>query len=379
MSMKGGILDMNKLQWKPDRPFNELPSLLNNKALESSEVLRACVGAGSALGALDMACRLIPSPEILVRTLPLLEAQASSEIENIVTSVDDLFQHVQSENEASPAVKEALRYRRALVEGAEQLASRPLTTRTAELVCSQIKGAEMTVRKVPGTRLVNESSGEVVYTPPEGEAHLRGLLSDWEQFCHEEGPPNAIIRMAAAHYQFEAIHPFTDGNGRTGRILMSLYLVESGLLSIPVLYLSRHIIRSKGDYYRLLRHVTRTGEWEPWLLYMIRGVEETARWTADRIGRIRELQDSTAAHARSKMGTRYSRELTDLLFAHPYVGIADLIGAGIAARVTGAKYLRELVQIGILEETAKGKRRLFRNTRLMRLLTREDIDIAPFE
>ena len=212
--------------WQPDRPYNDLPRLPPPIELETKAVLKQCVMARAALAELKQAARLIPDPAMLINTLPLLEARASSEIENIVTTADKLFRHMQADDRADPATKEALRYRRALLEGFNALNTRPLNTRTTESICTEIKGVEMAIRKVPGTALHNDATGEVIYTPPEGESLIRDLLANWERFLHEEEELDPLIRMAAAHYQFEAIHPFTDGNGRTGRVLNSLFLVD---------------------------------------------------------------------------------------------------------------------------------------------------------
>ena len=173
---------------------------------------------------------------------------------------------MQADSSAEPATKWALRFRRALLEGVQALKTRPLTTRTTESICTQIKGIEMSVRKMPGTALANEPTGEIIYTPPEGEALIRDLLANWERFLHEDETIDPLVRMARAHYQFEAIHPFTDGNGRTGRVVNSLFLVGQGLLPLPILYLSRYIIANKSDYYRLLLAVTHEAAWEPWVL-----------------------------------------------------------------------------------------------------------------
>jgi len=264
--------------WRADRPYEELPRLPPEGELETKPVLKESIEARAALGELKQAVELIPNPHMLINTLPLLEAQASSEIENIVTTADELFRHLESASAADPATKEALRYREALLEGARERARLPLGTRLAESICSKIKGTEMRVRKVPGTALVNAGTGEVVYTPPVGEGYLRDLLANWERFLHEEASLDPLVRLAVGHYQFEAIHPFTDGNGRTGRVLNSLFLVERGLLPVPVLYLSRYIIGHKEDYYGRLLDVTRRGTWEPWLLFQLRGIAETAVW-----------------------------------------------------------------------------------------------------
>jgi len=364
-------------RWRPDRPWNDLPRLPPGVELESKSVLKRCVTARAALAELKQAAELIPNPAMLINTLPVLEARASSEIENVVTTADKLFQHVEAGAGADPATREALRYRAALLEGMRALKRRPLATRTAELICTQIKGAEMAVRRVPGTALTR-ASGEVVYTPPEGEALLRELLANWERFLHEETGLDPLVRMAVAHYQFEAIHPFTDGNGRTGRILNSLFLVEEGLLPQPLLYLSRYIIAHRAEYYRLLLAVTSDGAWEDWILYMLRGVEETAAWTSAKIGAIRKLSGAAAEHIRQALPKIYSRELVDVIFEQPYCRIANLVERGIAGRQAASRYLKALAGAGVLREQAFGKEKLFVHPKLMSLLTRDTHSFEPY-
>ena len=334
-------------------------------------MLKACIEARAALAGLKQAGRLLPNPDVLINTIPLLEARASSEIENIVTTTDQLFRYAQPDREAlaDPATKEALRYRTALRVGAESLEKRPLTTRTAVEVCRTLLGVGLDVRRVPGTALANEGTGKVVYTPPEGEALLRNLLANWERLLHQAEEVDPLIRMAVAHYQFEAIHPFTDGNGRTGRILNLLFLVEQELLEHPVLYLSRAIIRKKADYYRLLLAVTTRAAWESWILYMLRAVEETARWTTERIRAIRQLMHETEEYVRAEAYGAYSRELVELLFVQPYCRIKNVVEAELAGRQTAAVYLKLLAGAGVLEEVKVGRDKLFINPRLMRLLT----------
>ncbi len=357
--------------WQPDRPYNSLPGLPPAFELETKPVLKQCITARAALAELKQAAELIPNPAMLMNTLPLLEARASSEIENIVTTADKLFRHSQADSGADPSTKEALRYRRALLEGVVALRTRPLTTRTTEAICAQIKGIEMSVRKIPGTALANDATGEVIYTPPEGETRIRDLLGNWERFLREEETIDPLVRMAVAHYQFEAIHPFTDGNGRTGRVVNSLYLVDQGLLPLPILYLSRYIIANRPDYYRLLLAVTRDSAWEPWLLYMLRGVEDTAVWTTGKIGAIRGLAAHTTEFVRTKLPKMYTRELVDAIFEQPYCRIANLVEAGIAGRQAASRYLKALVSLGVLREQAFGKEKLFVHPKLMNLLTRD--------
>ncbi len=361
------------LSFDPVIAYNELPPLPPKADLESRAVLKACIEASRALAELKQAGRLLPNQDVLINTIPLLEARASSEIENIVTTTDQLFRYAQPDREgmADPATKEALRYRTALRRGMELLKKKPLATATAVEVCRTLLGADLDIRRVPGTALVNQATDTVVYTPPEGEARLRSLLSNWERFLHEAGDVDPLIRMAVAHYQFEAIHPFTDGNGRTGRILNLLFLIEQELLELPILYLSRAIIRRKADYYRLLSTVTTQGAWEDWVLYLLSAVEETARWTTERIRVMRDLMEETAAYTRKEAAGAYSRELVELIFVQPYCRIRNVVEAGIAQRQTAAVYLAQLTVAGVLEEVKVGREKLFINSRLMRLLTME--------
>ena len=315
---------------------------------------------------------------MLINTLPLLEARASSEIENIVTTTDRLFKYRQADDRADPMTKEALRYSYALLEGYQALAKCPLNTRTAEQVCSKIKGIEMRVRQGPGTALAKERSGEIIYVPPVGEDLLRNLLANWEQFLHEEKDLDPLIRMAVAHYQFEAIHPFTDGNGRTGRVLNSLFLIQEDLLTLPILYLSRYIIKHKKDYYRLLLLVTRESAWEAWVLYVLKGVEETSNWTKQKIAAIRQLLTHTTEYVRKELPKIYSRELVDLIFEMPYCRIADVIEAGLAGRQAASRHLKGLVDIGVLREIQSGREKLFIHPKLMHLLTHESSDFGRY-
>lgn len=355
-------------------PYNALPSLPPNALLESAAVLKACISARAALADLKAIGAVIPNQSILINSIPLLEAQASSEIENIVTTGDRLFQFAGTPTDSGidPATKETLRYRTALANGFASLADRPLSTRTAVEICCTIKGADMDVRRTPGTALANDRTGEVIYTPPQGEPLLRDLLGNWERYIHDHGSVDPLVALAIQHYQFEAIHPFTDGNGRTGRVLNLLFLVSHGLLDLPVLYLSRAIIRRKSDYYRLLLDVTAHGKWEPWLLFMIDAVAETATWTSAKIRAIRVLLDETAQTMRAKAPRIYSRELAELIFSQPYCRIGNVVEAGLAKRQTASANLKALVSIGLLEERKAGRERLFVNPSLLHLLIADE-------
>jgi Fic family protein len=360
------------LSFSPDRPYNDLPSLPPRKDVETRDVLRACIAASAALAGLKEAAHLVPNPSMLINTLPVLEAQASSAIENIVTTNDRLFQYADDAGAADPATKDALRYRSALKRGFDSLDTRPLTTATVVDVCRTVTGLELDVRKIPGTRLQNAATGATVYTPPEGADALRGLLANWERYLHDETAGDPLIRMAVGHYQFEAIHPFVDGNGRTGRILNLLFLVEQGLLDLPILYLSKAIIATKADYYRLLNEVTAAGRWEPWVLYLLNAVADTAQQTKRKIHAIRELLRVTTAHVKAAAPSIYTRELVELIFVQPYSRIGNVVDAGIARRQTASEYLKQLCAIGALEERKAGRDKLFVHPKLITLLTSDD-------
>jgi Fic family protein len=368
-------------RWLPDQPHNQLPTLPPKCDLESRAVLKACIEARAALAELKQAAELIPNQTMLINTIPLLEAKDSSEIENIVTTTDRLFQYAHGYagvDSADPATKEALRYRTALHRGYLSLKERPLCTATAVEVCRTLKGADMDIRRTPGTQLINDRTGEVIYTPPDGESHLRDLLTNWERFLHEQTDLDPLVRMAVGHYQFEAIHPFADGNGRTGRVINILHLIQEGLLGLPILYLSRHVIAHKADYYGLLLGVTRDAAWEPWLLFMLRAVAETSRWTTAKIGAIRKLADHTAEHVRSRLPKIYTRELVDVIFEQPYCRIGNLVEKGIAQRQAASRYLHELADLGVLREMPFGKEKLFTHPRLLQVLQQDGNEFEAY-
>ncbi|MDP8568147.1 protein adenylyltransferase Fic [Methylophilus aquaticus] len=369
---------MNAQPWQADQPYLSLPTLPPKVDIETKAILKQCITARAALAELKQAAELIPNQAVLINTLPLLEAGASSEIENIVTTTDKLFQHLRNEDQADPATKEALRYSRALFEGFQALNQHPLNTRTIEEICTQIKGVQMNVRKVSGTALSSHKTGEVIYTPPVGEDVLRTMLANWEQFLHNEIEVDPLIRMAVTHYQFEAIHPFTDGNGRTGRIVNSLFLIQEGLLTLPILYLSRYIIKNKSDYYRLLLQVTKEQAWEDWILYILKGVEETAIWTTAKIAAMKALNEHTVEFVRQKLPKVYSHELVSLIFELPYCRISSVVDAGIAKRQSASVYLKHLVEIGVLVEVAVSKEKLFVHPKLMQLLSQDSNEFKAY-
>lgn len=365
--------------WRPDQPYNDLPLLPPSVELETRRVLKACISARAALAELSQAVKLSPNQNILISTLPVLEAQASSEIENIVTTADKLFQALPNDTSADAATREALRYREALLSGFANITKRPLGTSTAVAVVGRIRDVNVGIRNEEDVRIINHRTGQPIFTPPRGEKRLRDLLANWEAFMHDEGDSlDPLVKLAVGHYQFEAIHPFTDGNGRTGRVLNTLYLIEAGLLTAPVLYLSRYINQTRANYYRLLLEVTSDQAWERWVLYMVNGIEQTSNWTLAKIEAIRSLMEATRQHFRDARPQIYRQELLDLIFEWPYIRIANVVNSGLVERQTASRYLKELALIGVLEEVPIGREKLFIHTRLLRLLTVEGNEFAPF-
>jgi Fic family protein len=360
--------------FNPEVPYNDLPALPPPvDQIETNQILKRCIKARGALAELKQAAELIPNSAVLVNALPLLEARASSEIENIVTTTDKLFEFADiAEDRADAATKEALRYRTALYEGTKMVQRRMLSTDMAIQICSTVKGLELDIRSESGTTLKNRMSGETIYTPPVGQQLLVDKLNNWAEFMHRNTEIDPLVRMAVQHYQFEAIHPFSDGNGRTGRILNILFLVEHGLLDSPILYLSRYIIQNKAAYYRLLANVTREQDWAPWILFILDGVEETCTWTTDKIKSIRELMEHTGQFVQKRLPKIYTWELVELLFKQPYCRIGNLVDNGIAKRQTASVYLKQLCDLGVLREVKSGRENIFVHPKYIELLTGEE-------
>lgn len=366
--------------WKPASPYNNLPEL-PPPFRETAKIFRQTTQSRVALERLHQTVRLLPEKEIFVQIIPVLEAQASSVIENIAAATDNLFKYLDADSQADDAAKEVLRYRQALWKGMDSLKRCPLSLRTMTAVSRTLRGSKVTVRKLNGTCIASASSGQVIYTPPAGEALILEKLHNLVEFLHSPSEMDPLVKMAIAHYQFEAIHPFSDGNGRTGRILNILYLAESGLLSQPVLYLSRYIIRHKLKYYAALLNVTKEGAWEDWILFMLQAVEETALWTCLKAEAITRLKRETTCfiEASPLLKGVYSPELVQIIFMRPCCRIAALTEAGIAKRQTAMKYLNLLTQAGILHSAAAGREKLFINSRLMALLKSDLHEYPPLE
>ena len=354
------------------KPTYQIPTLPPEADLETVRILKALNRASRALADLKGQAKTIPNQGILIDTLALQEAKASSEIENIVTTQDELFQaDLFPENPQSPAAKEVARYRDALRLGyARLLETDGLIPNSALIeVYRLLKGRSDGFRVTPGTALKNEQTGETVFVPPQDARVILDQMSALERFVNDDSISDLdpLIKMALIHHQFESIHPFPDGNGRIGRILNVLYLTRTGLLDIPVLYLSRSITRNKADYYRNLQAVRDHGAWEDWVVYMLDAVAETSRTTIDIVAGIREQMAAAKRRMRDELPKLYSQELLNNLFRHPYTRIEYVQNDLGVARQTAAKYLDTLADHGFVEKHRSGKNNYFINVALVRL------------
>jgi len=314
---------------------------------------------------------------MLINTLALQEAKSSTAIENIFTTEDELYKAVSDsvkENEANPSTKEVLRYREALWGGYKTLQeTKGFTMDTIINVFQKIKNTTQTIRPPQSQTVIKRGQselrpGEIVYTPPRGEGVIQQKLDNMIQFLNEDHSVDPLIKMAIVHYQFEAIHPFTDGNGRTGRVINLLYLVDQKLLSHPVLYLSKYIIENKDDYYYNLAAVTQRQAWKPWIIYLLTAVESTALRTNQTIDEILAQMDATYEFVKQKLKW-YSFELNQALFSQPYIK-QKLVGeiAGAKSRTTLTKYMKALVDLGVLSVNADGREVFYVNNDLVRIL-----------
>jgi len=355
-----------------------LPSIapltrIDPKRFESPTILKRLAAASRQLAELKGVAASIPNQEILVNTLGLQEAKDSSEIENIVTTHDELFRDAAFPKEAvGGSAKEVLRYRQALRTGFEAIsATGLLTSKHIQDIQEALERNSAGFRKVPGTTL-KDSTGRVVYTPPQDAADIVALMTDLERFINDDAlfEADPLIKMALIHHQFESIHPFYDGNGRTGRIINVLYLVKHGLLDIPVLYMSRHIVRTKSDYYRLLQTVRDEDAWEEWVVYLLTAVEETARQGIETVVAIRNALFDTKHRIRDAFRF-YSQDLINNLFTHPYTKIQLVERDLNVSRITATKYLDALVAAGFLEKRKIGRSNYYMNVALTEILTRE--------
>lgn len=341
-----------------------------NGDIESHAVLKKLTQAHRALAELKGICQSIPNQIVLINSLSLQEAKDSSEIENIITTHDELFHSLLPDYTMNAATKEVQNYAQALHCGFQLVMQHKiLTSNHIVEIQATLEKNRAGFRKQTGTMLKNERTGEVVYTTPQHSDEIIALMSDLERFINQENPQyDPLINMALIHHQFESIHPFYDGNGRTGRIINVLYLVLMGLLDIPVLYLSRYLVRNKDEYYRLLQYVRNTGEWEDWILYMLDAVENTSLHSIGTVKAIKTAMQDYKHRIRAQCDF-YNQDLINHLFKYPYTKIDFIMKVLNISRPTAAKYLDELAQAGFLHKQKKGRSNYYINIALFDILT----------
>jgi Fic family protein len=357
---------------KKDKAFNNLPLLPPKRSsIETIKVLKQVSKSAVALAELKGLAKTLPNPTILINAVVLKEAQASSEIENVITTQDKLYQALFAKStKPDVATKEVLRYREALLMGTQLIKKRGfLNTNGIIRIQRELEENNAGIRKLPGTALVNDLTNEVIYTPPDNYDTISDLMKNLEDYLNDDSDDiSPLIKLAIQHYQFESIHPFYDGNGRTGRILNVLYLILKELLDEPILYLSSFIIKKKGDYYRLLQEVRTKNNWEDWILFILKGVEETAIETIKQINKINTAFNETQKLVQKKLPKIYSKDLIEQLFIHPYCKIEFLVTNMKIERKAASRYLITLEEIGILVSEQKGKEVIYINSKLYNLL-----------
>ena len=351
----------------------KIPNLPPNVDLETKSILKKLKEAHRNLAELKGRAGTIPNQGILIDTLILQEAAASSEIENIVTTQDELYQIDFRKNRyPTPEAKEVALYSSAMAQGMEQLKAKKglILNNLIISIFQTLKKTTGDFRKNPGTALKNEQTGEIVYVPPQSTIDIRHHMNALETFINQPLPDHVdpLVAMALIHHQFESIHPFPDGNGRIGRILNVLFLCKMELLDIPILYVSRYITRNKSEYYRLLQHTRDTEEWEPWILYMLQAVSETAAATNILVQDIRDLMQEYKIRLRGEHGKIYSQELINNLFRHPYTRIEYIMDEVGVSRQTAGRYLNQLADHGLLEKLKIGTNNYYVNAPLVALL-----------
>lgn len=349
-----------KLEILPPRSKSELIEL------ETVQIMRALSKAHRSLAELKGYSEIVPNKNILINAITLNEAKDSSEIENIITTHDELFEALSDDKYLKGAPKEVLKYKEALWHGVDLIENKGiLTTNMIVEVQAIIEGNNAGIRKQSGTILMNEKTGEVVYRPPETEEEIRNLLSNLENYINTEDEIDDLIKLAVVHYQLESIHPFYDGNGRTGRIVNILYLVLKDLLDSPILYLSKYIMENKQDYYKLLQGVQSNKDWESWIIYILNGITNMAAESLTILKKINSLIDETSVAIKKQNPKLYSRELVEVLFKEFYTRISNIEEGLDVTRKTASNYLNELVEMGVLELEIRGRDKLFINRKLL--------------
>jgi Fic family protein len=358
------------MAFNPNIPYNELPLLPPKVEIETTAILKKTIAASRALSELKGAITNLPNPTLFIDTIQIQEAKASSAIENIITTHDELFKFtIANKKIDNPAVKEVMHYKDALWHGLEVMKKKPLLTTNLFIKLVQvIKKNNAGIRDVSGTQLKNPVTGEVVYTPPEGQEIIREKLKNIEDFIHTDDDIDPLVKMAIIHYQFEAVHPFFDGNGRTGRIILLLYLKLTGLLDLPALFLSGYIMKNKDAYYKKLRAVTEKNDWQGWIRYMLDMIETTAKKDRQRISQIEKLMGTMGAEIQTRLPKVFSKGLMEILFRLPYSKRQFLEQAGLGNLKTVGNYLKELEDAGFLTSELVGKEKLYLNYKLLQIL-----------
>ena len=352
------------------------PKLPLKQELETTKVLKKAISANIALARLNGSTALIPNQAVLINSLILQEAKDSSEIENIITTHDDLYRSTIDQSNLSQSVKEVRHYGEALRQGFELVVQNELLLiKDIIKVQSILEKNDAGIRKQGDTKLKNDLTGEIIFTPPQLEKDIYNLLTNLEYYINtpELDQTDPLIKMAIIHHQFETIHPFYDGNGRTGRILNILFLVLNKLLELPVLYLSRYITNHKADYYRLLQNVRTEQNWEEWILFMLEGIEQTANQTINLIQKVDELMQQIANQIQQQSPKLYSKDLLEALFIHPYTKIEFIEKRLAVSRQTASKHLKQLENMGILNSTKLGNSKFFINHGFYELLSHPQI------
>jgi Fic family protein len=352
----------------PHNKLDRLPPL--REKVETIEILRQTNKSTSALAELKGIAKTIPNQAMLINAIVLQEAKDSSEIENIITTQDELYKALTiNRTNISAETKEVVNYRKAIFHGFD-LVKKQGFLRVNDIVSIQQELVDDTagIRSTPGTVLKNDKTGEVVYIPPQDKAEILDLLTNFINYFNQKDDLSPLINLAILHYQFESIHPFYDGNGRTGRILNILYLIINELIDVPILYLSSYIIDNKQEYYRLLNQTNKTGKWEEWIMFMLKAVESTSRDTITRIINIKDQLDLTIVKVQEKAPKVYKKELVELLFEQPYSKIEFVVNRLGVERKAASRYLKELEEIGIVESQKVGRETLYINRNLIEIL-----------
>ncbi len=356
---------------RQNTPYHKLEKLppLRDK-VETIKILRQTNQATAALAELKGIAKTIPNQAMLINAIVLQEAKDSSEIENIITTQDELYQALTvNKTNISPETKEVVNYRKAIFYGFE-LVNKQGFLRVNDIVDIQqiLINNNAGIRSTPGTVLKNDTTGEIVYTPPQDKSEILELLSNFIIHFNKESYLSPLINLAILHYQFESIHPFYDGNGRTGRILNILYLIINQLIDVPILYLSSYIIANKPEYYKLLNKTNQTNEWEDWIIFMLKAIEETSKTTINKITNIKQLLDLTIINVQAEAPKIYRKELVELLFEQPYSKIEFVTNRLGVERKAASRYLKELESLGILESKKIGREILYINKKLIEIL-----------